>query len=131
MKLKEANVTVMVDDLDRALSFYTGILGFAPGPRDGDYFAEVRAPGLTVVLHPRRPGVAARASHVSLGLRVERIAEAAAHLRRLGVPFREEENVANRFLHFHDPDGTVLYVLQPQEPENTADRKGRGDCLRL
>jgi catechol 2,3-dioxygenase-like lactoylglutathione lyase family enzyme len=122
MKLLEANVTVMVDDLDRALSFYTGVLGLAPGAREGNYFAEVRAPGLTVVLHPRRPGVVARTSHVSLGLRVERIAEAAAHLRRLGVPFEEDENVTNRFLHFRDPDGTALYVLQPKESENTAER---------
>jgi catechol 2,3-dioxygenase-like lactoylglutathione lyase family enzyme len=120
MRLLEANVTVMVEDIDRALSFYTGVLGLTPGARDGDYFAEVRGPGLTVVLHPRRAGVAARTSHVSLGLRVDRIAEAAAHLRRFGVPFREEENVANRFLHFRDPDGTALYVMQPKESQDTA-----------
>jgi catechol 2,3-dioxygenase-like lactoylglutathione lyase family enzyme len=111
MKFIDANATLMVGDLDRAITFYTKTLGFQLEARHGDYFAEVRAPGLTVVLHPRRPGVTPGANHMSLGMRVENIADASAHLRNVGVAFDEQENAANQFVFFQDPDGTALYFI--------------------
>jgi catechol 2,3-dioxygenase-like lactoylglutathione lyase family enzyme len=116
MDLRAANITVMVEDLDRAADFYTRMLGFAVVAREGDFFVELRAPGVAVVLHPRRPGVRSGAAselrgvaHVSIGLDVDDLGTAAAKLRAGGVAHETFENAANAFVSFRDPDGTSLY----------------------
>jgi catechol 2,3-dioxygenase-like lactoylglutathione lyase family enzyme len=110
-----ANATVMVDDLDRAVNFYVKILGLDPGMRAGPHYAEVHAPGLTIGLHPRRPGnpTAATTSNLSIGFQVE-LDDAVRWLTGAGISFAFEENDANRFAFFHDPDGTALYLVQPK-----------------
>jgi catechol 2,3-dioxygenase-like lactoylglutathione lyase family enzyme len=112
MKLTRANVTLMVADLDRSLAFYTQTLGFARRARHGDFFAEALAQGLTLVLHPRRPGATAGAGHLSLGLHAENIDRAAEDLRARDVAIERQENEANRFVFFQDPDGTPLYLIE-------------------
>ena len=42
---KTANVTVMVQDIDKAFAFYTKALGLSAGMRHGNNYAEVKAPG--------------------------------------------------------------------------------------
>jgi catechol 2,3-dioxygenase-like lactoylglutathione lyase family enzyme len=42
---KTANVTVMVQDIDKAFAFYTKALGLFAGMRHGNNYAEVKAPG--------------------------------------------------------------------------------------
>src|SRR5262249_45766983 len=96
---KSANVTVMVVDMNRAFDFYTHVLGFHPGARHGDYYGEVKAPGVTIVLHPRRQddGEPAASRNLSIGLHVDRLEEAVERLRKAHVSFRRLENDANRF----------------------------------
>jgi len=55
-EIKKANVTIMVADLDRSLEFYSGLLGLYEDLRFGDSWAEMVTKGLTVGLHPKRPG---------------------------------------------------------------------------
>jgi catechol 2,3-dioxygenase-like lactoylglutathione lyase family enzyme len=107
----EANLTVMVADIDRAVDFYTAKLGFSPGARHDHHYAEVKAPGVTVVLHPHR-GSVVRGGSLSIGLRVEDMAVAAAKLARSGLSLTFQENEANKFAFFEDPDGTSLYLFQ-------------------
>ena len=107
--------TVMVDDLDRAVDFYVAVLRLEPGMRAGPHYAEVHAPGLTIGLHPRRPDSpsAAGASNISIGFQVE-LDHAVRVLTEAGISFAFQENAANRFAFFHDPDGTALYLVQPK-----------------
>lgn len=51
---KSANATGMVNDIDRAIAFYTTVLGLPAGMRHGNNYAEVHAPGVTIGLHPNR-----------------------------------------------------------------------------
>jgi catechol 2,3-dioxygenase-like lactoylglutathione lyase family enzyme len=116
--LGSANATVMVDDLDRAVSFYVDLLGLAAGPRFGAHYAEVRADGLTIGLHPRRPGdeTVGHDGNVSIGFLVVAIDDVVSELTEAGVSFTSQENDANRFAFFRDPDGTPLYLFQPKRP---------------
>src|SRR5579885_3119299 len=54
-EFKKAYVTVMVADLDKAVDFYTNVLGLYEDLRFGDSWAEMVAEGLTVGLHPKKP----------------------------------------------------------------------------
>ncbi len=113
--ISAANATVMVDDLDRAVDFYVSVLRLRPGPRAGPHYAEVHAPGLTIGLHPRQPisPTTAATSNISIGFQVE-LDEAVRVLTAAGISVAFQENDANRFAFFHDPDGTALYLVQPK-----------------
>ena len=116
--LGSANATVMVDDLDRAVSFYVDVLGLTAGPRYGAHYAEVTAEGLTIGLHPRRPGEGAGGhdGNLSIGFLVVAIDDVVGELTKAGVSFTSQENDASRLAFFRDPDGTPLYLFQPNGP---------------
>ena len=114
--LSAANVTVMIQQLDRAVDFYTGTLRLTLGRRDGDDYAEIIAPGLTIGLHPTRPADATTAGgNLSIGFAVADLDAAISTLRAgdSSLEFTRQENDTNRFAFFRDPDGTPLYLYQP------------------
>ncbi len=51
MKIKDANVTIMVKDMDSSVSFYQSI-GLTLKQRWSNYYAQLTAPGITIGLHP-------------------------------------------------------------------------------
>ena len=111
-----ANVTLMVADLDRAVGFYTGLLGFSLLYRADPHFAMVERKGFQVGLHPwgaadREP----RSRGVSIGLSVSDIQEAVERLQSEGVAFPGgivDDDGAILRADFRDPDGTGLYLVQ-------------------
>ena len=110
-----ANLTVMVADFNRAVQFYTEAVGLTLRRREGDGWAEVEAPGLTIGLHPRPPGMPAASgpSHLSVGLTVANLEAAMEQLKARGVQFSGvQDGEGARFAHFADPDGTALYLAQ-------------------
>jgi L-ascorbate metabolism protein UlaG (beta-lactamase superfamily)/predicted enzyme related to lactoylglutathione lyase len=116
MQYLAGNVTIMVADLDRAVRFYTEALRLPLGFRAGEHWAEVRGPGLTIGLHPARPGAPGAASHsgLSIGLQVPDLDAAIAELHGRGVELAApvREGGAERIASFVDPDGTPLYLIQ-------------------
>jgi catechol 2,3-dioxygenase-like lactoylglutathione lyase family enzyme len=122
--LGSANTTVMVDDLDRAIAFYVDTVGLAAGPRYGAHYAEVHASGVTIGLHSRRPGddTGLGDGNLSIGFVVDGIDDVVAELTRAGVAFTSQENDANRFAFFRDPDGTPLYLFEPKALERQGAR---------
>ncbi len=113
-EIKKAYVTVMVADLDKAVDFYTNVLGLYEDLRFGDSWAEMTAPGLTVGLHPKKPGAhpAPKENHVSIGFEVKDIRAAAKEMEAKGVQFQFQENEVNILAFFKDLDGTHLYLTQ-------------------
>ena len=55
-EIKKAYATIMVDDLDRAVDFYSNVLGMVEDLRFGDNWAEMVVQGLTIGLHPKKVG---------------------------------------------------------------------------
>lgn len=55
-EIKKAYVTLMVDDLDRSVDFYSNVLGLVEDLRFGDNWAEMVTKGITIGLHPKKVG---------------------------------------------------------------------------
>jgi catechol 2,3-dioxygenase-like lactoylglutathione lyase family enzyme len=112
-----ANVTLMVSDFNRAISFYTDTLGLGLKARYGDDWAEVEAPGLTIGLHPtgERGPSAIQAVGVSIGLGVNGIEQVMADLAAKGVRFAPPgiiDTGVERLANFSDPDQMPLYLYE-------------------
>ena len=106
---KTANVTVMVQDIDKAFAFYTKALGLSAGMRHGNNYAEVKAPGVTIGLHPdsrSKTHIPKRSkdSNLSIGFQVDKLNESMEILEKCGIIFtHRQKNEANKFAFFSDP----------------------------
>jgi catechol 2,3-dioxygenase-like lactoylglutathione lyase family enzyme len=115
-----ANVTLSVRDLPASVRFYTETLGLELAARHGDHWAEVRAPGVTIGLHPGRgpadaalDPTAARApdGDVSIGFVVSDFDGVVAGLEERGITTRVTNTPRARSAYFADLDGHSLYVM--------------------
>ena len=112
------NATVFVSDMDRAVKFYTEVLGMKLVNRFGNHWATVAAgASLTIGLHPVSPKAPAPGTKggMMLGLEIdEQIEQAIERLKTKGVTFpREiERSQEGNFIHFEDPDGSELYLWE-------------------
>ncbi len=113
-EFKKAYVTLMVNDLDKSVDFYNGTLGMYEDLRFGDSWSEMTTKGLTLGLHPKRPGThpSPHENHISIGFEVADLKKAARELEEKGVALHYQENDVNFLAFFKDPDGTPLYLVQ-------------------
>jgi catechol 2,3-dioxygenase-like lactoylglutathione lyase family enzyme len=111
--IKETNITIMVKDMDKAISFYEGI-GLTLKQRWNNHYAMMTAPGITIGLHPSEK-TDTDSGTVSIGFMIDTIDEAKKLLdtNKIGYTL-EEDGKSGIYLHFKDPFGTVLYFVKPQ-----------------
>ncbi len=112
MTIKDSNVTIMVKDMDKSVSFYQAI-GFAVKNRWGNHYAQLTAPGITIGIHPTNENIAI-ASNVSIGFTTDNFEETKDQLNSLAIPSHLREEDGGKFIHFADPDGTSLYFIKPK-----------------
>lgn len=110
---KKGNVTLMVSDFERAVTFYTQTLALPLTERYGNEWAEVSLSGLTIGLHPAGE-TTPEAGTSSVGLEVDDIDAAVAALKAKGVSFEAEirDSEMIRIIPFKDPDCHTLYLAQ-------------------
>src|SRR4051812_48264543 len=108
---KSAFATIVVANMDRALTFYTATLGLRAGTRD-DNFALVHAPGVTIGLHPKPEQAKLPQGNLSIGFEVEDIETVVRLLTARAVVFARFENDEAKFAFFADPDGAPLYLIE-------------------
>ena len=123
--IKEANVTVIVSDLNRTIRFFTETLGLKLKSHMEGEWAEVQASGLTIGLHPAeehgpQPG---KSESLSIGFVVDNLEQSMAELKRKGVVFAPEivKDGPVQLAFFSDPDKNPLYLCEIQmggEKEN-------------
>jgi catechol 2,3-dioxygenase-like lactoylglutathione lyase family enzyme len=107
-----SNVTIMVKDMDRSISFYQGI-GLTLKQRWDNHYAMMSAEGITLGIHPASTGET-NSGTVSIGFMVNDIAEAKALLDANNIAYKEEnDGKSGLYLHFKDPDNTILYYVKP------------------
>jgi catechol 2,3-dioxygenase-like lactoylglutathione lyase family enzyme len=111
----ESQITLMVPDMDEAVSFYTTTLGLSLKARYGEEFAVVEAPGLTIGLHPLAKGHSSQPA--SIGLGVDSLEAAMQRLAARGVKFigAIAEDPPVRIAYFAGPGGTPLYLCEQSE----------------
>jgi catechol 2,3-dioxygenase-like lactoylglutathione lyase family enzyme len=129
MQLKAPDyVVLVVSDLDRALAFYTGVLGLRLGHRSGAYaqldtgatrlsLYERDAMARTVGrrLRPADPDAPA----FEIGFKVDDVDAAYAHLVQRGaepVTAPADRTWGQRTAYVRDPDGNLLELVQQLRP---------------
>lgn len=119
------NVTIYVSDMDRAVRFYTEVLGLKLAYRFGDHWAAVElGKGLTIGLHPGKTEGSGNAAEpvkagMAIGLELSgRIEDAVRKLEAKGVHFGGPVNAgkSGKFAYFQDPDGNPLYLAELNWP---------------
>ena len=115
--LKGGVATVIVSDMNRAIRFYTELLGLKLEQRFGNEWASIKAPsGLVIGLHPMSSkSPAGRSGSISIGFELdEPLEQAVQRLKKQGVEFRgpilDDDPV--RIALFGDPDGNDLYLSE-------------------
>lgn len=131
--LRTAVATVYVSDMDRAVRFYTELLGLRLMRRVGNEWAEVDAGGgFTIGLHPHHgnPHTPPPGAHgsISIGFELnEPLDEVVAALKSRGARFHgpivNDDPV--RLAFFGDPDGNALYLWEPIEARDDGAPQGR------
>ncbi len=115
MLTKEANITIMVKDMKKSISFYQSI-GFTLSRQWDNYYAQLVIPGATIGLHPANKDEPMTGSgNISIGLSTDNIDEAKTLLAGLSVTAIDRNEKGGQFLHFSDPDGTALYFINPKQ----------------
>ena len=112
------NATIIVSNMDRAVRFYTEVLGLKLTNRFGDSWATVDAgKGLTIGLHPASPKYPAPGTKggMMLGMEIdEAIERVVSRLSERGVAFKGSivREGAGNFAHLEDPDGNDIYLWE-------------------
>jgi catechol 2,3-dioxygenase len=112
------NATVFVSDMDKAVTFYTEVLGLRLTNRFGNNWATVEAgPTLTIGLHPASPKYPAPGTKgaIVLGLEIdEPIGAVLTRLSDKGVRIKGSiiRDEPGNFVHIEDPDGNEIYFWE-------------------
>ena len=120
----KVSVRYMVDDVDKAVDFYTTHFGFEPGYNASPAFAEVSKGNLRLLLagptsSAGRPMPDGRTPEPGgwnrIHFVVEDIAAAVERLRAAGVGFRNDvvTGPGGRQILLEDPAGNVVELFQP------------------
>jgi catechol 2,3-dioxygenase-like lactoylglutathione lyase family enzyme len=113
MKINSTNVTIMVKSMDKTITFYEK-LGLKLDQRWGEHYAMMSTKGLTIGIHPGGTRKSSSGT-VSIGFMIDKIKDAKALLTKLKVKFKaEDDGNSGLYCHFKDPDGTILYFVEPK-----------------
>ena len=109
--------TIFVSDMDRAVDFYTKVLGLKLTQRFGNHWAQVDAGRLTIGLHPASAeNPAGRNGSITVGFALSsKIEDVVSTLKQHGVKFKgpiSQDPNAGKFAYFEDPDGNSLYLME-------------------
>ena len=106
------NVTIMVNDMDKAIQFYESI-GLSLQQRWGNHYAMITAPGITIGLHPSED-LATNSGTVSIGFMISSVDEVKEVLGKNNIDFTDsDDGKSGIYIHFKDPYGTALYFVKP------------------
>jgi catechol 2,3-dioxygenase-like lactoylglutathione lyase family enzyme len=111
--INESNITIMVNDMDKAVSFYESI-GLTLKQRWDNHYAMMTASGITIGLHPSSSDTT-NSGTLSIGFMIDKIDEAKSLLDSNKIACtHEDDGKSGIYLHFKDPFGTILYYVQPK-----------------
>jgi hypothetical protein len=95
-----------------SIDFYESI-GLKLKQRWDHHYAMVETEGVTLGIHPGGDEHSGSGT-VSIGFMIADINEAKALLENNSIDAKYEDGKSGTYLHFKDPDGTILYFVQPK-----------------
>jgi catechol 2,3-dioxygenase-like lactoylglutathione lyase family enzyme len=116
--LTGGNATIFVSDMDKAVEFYTKVLGMELRMRAENFWAEVQAGATLVIgLHPASPSAEPPGTPgaIQIGLTVSvPLEEVRKRLAKHGVKFQGEiiDDGPGRFASIRDVDGNRIYFWE-------------------
>jgi catechol 2,3-dioxygenase-like lactoylglutathione lyase family enzyme len=118
MKITGSNITIMVKDMDVSILFYTSI-GLNLMQRWDNNYAMMNTEGITLGIHPISDSVHKEtipgSGTTSIGFFIENIEEAKSILNDNKIDYKyEADGKSGLYIHFTDPDGTILYFVEPK-----------------
>jgi predicted enzyme related to lactoylglutathione lyase len=121
MKLEPSYLIINVKDIDRALKFYTEVLGFAKVGSPTRGVTDLDSGSIRVGLHAYDPSQAAKEGSIELVLSADRdLEQVEALLAKAGVKivasvyrFPRQGRPYGKVLTFQDTEGNTLHVFEP------------------
>ena len=111
--IKGSNVTIMVKDMYTSISFYESI-GLKLKNRWDDHYAMIETEGITIGIHPGEQAGSGSGT-ISIGFMMDDINEAKTLLDKNSITYKtDDDGKSGIYLHFKDPDSTILYFVQPK-----------------
>jgi catechol 2,3-dioxygenase-like lactoylglutathione lyase family enzyme len=117
--IRGGSPTIFINDMNRAVRFYSETLGLKIAYRSGDKFCMIDAgDGLMISLHPPADNAAPPGTNgaTQVGLNVtQAIEQVVETLRTRGVKFNGpivDDQGKVKLAFFNDPDGNMLYLCQ-------------------
>lgn len=112
--LKATTVFYDVQDMDRAVRFYTEKLGFPLKVRFGNNWAEVDAGSVSIGLHPTEDSVpVSTEGGATISFAVDNIEAMVATLKERGVEVGEIRNPPRgKFAMLRDSEGNYLHMIE-------------------
>ncbi len=98
--------------MDKSVSFYES-LGFVIKQRWGNHYAQLTVPGITIGIHPTTENIF-NPGNVSIGFTTDNFEEIKDQLGSLAIHTQLRKEEGGKFIHFADPDGTMLYFIKPK-----------------
>ena len=88
MNIKNANVTVIVSNIDKAISFYTAILSLKLDLKINNQYAVLKTEGLTRGLNPIQHGLEpGNCKSLSIGFLIDDLDQTISDLKSKGIIF--------------------------------------------
>ncbi len=107
------NVTIMVKDMDTSISFYESI-GLTLQNRWENHYAMIGATGITLGIHPAGDKTDLNSGSVSIGFMLDNWESGKELLHTNNISYKTDDGKSGTYLHFKDPDGTILYFVKPK-----------------
>lgn len=104
----------MISNMDDAIDFYQGLLGFKLLNRYGNHYAEIQAPDLLIGLHPSSEQTNV-GNNISIGLGVTDFDDTIADLESKGIQLKIEQDGWIRLAYFTDPDNNQLFLAESKD----------------
>jgi catechol 2,3-dioxygenase-like lactoylglutathione lyase family enzyme len=114
LNIKNANVTVIVSNIEKAISFYTNILGLKLDQRIDNQYAVLKTEGLTIGLNPIQHGLEpGNCKSMSIGFLIDNLDETISELKNKSIVFSDIiVEPPLRIAYFTDQDKNPLYICE-------------------
>jgi catechol 2,3-dioxygenase-like lactoylglutathione lyase family enzyme len=125
--ITDGNATIFVSDFERAVQFYTEVMGFPLRFRAENFWAEVQVGEHFVIgIHPASENAAAPGTEGSIQIGLNVVGSLEEEMKKLtdrGLEFEgpmvADPNAGNKFANFRDPDGNRLYLWESAAVPNS------------